>query len=94
MFTNKKRIDDDLEIARRAFVNPAGFGKVPEKTAEKKPTKEVEERESRVDDGGERLGFSDFLGLCAAAFWVIMPWAVAFAVLLGLTGWLVTRWLG
>jgi len=77
MFISKRRIDEDLEIARRSFENP--MGEDPE--------------ESRIDDSQSNFTFSEVLSLISAAFWVILPWVVAFAVLLGIVGWLVMMWM-
>ncbi|MDR2183778.1 MAG: hypothetical protein LBE55_06350 [Clostridiales bacterium] len=81
MFVSKKRIDDDLEIFQRSLVHMQA------------PEKALQERPSRIDDSQERLTFSDFIGLCGAAFVVILPWALAFAALMGLVGWLLVLWI-
>ena len=75
MFINKKRIEEDLEIAKRSILNL-----------------EPLENQARIDDSQEGLKFADFVDLCSAAYSVILPWAIAFAVLLGLAGWLLVRW--
>lgn len=86
MFINKKRIDDDLEIFQRSFFNSEpterGLGK-----------ESAYDKESRLDDAQEKFTFSDFISLCGAAFFVILPWALTFAVLLAFAGWLLTLWL-
>jgi len=81
MFINKKRIDDDLELFQRSLKNPV---------QEQEDTKE---QVSRLEDEQERLGFSDFIGLCGAAFAVFMPWVLVFAGIMGLVGWLLVLWI-
>jgi len=80
MFINKKRIDDDLQIAQRAFMGMPLHEKESAKPA------------SRIDDSGEPFTFSEFISLCGAAFAVILPWALAFAGALALVGWLLVMW--
>ena len=86
MFLSKKRIDEDIEIMRRSFMN------MPMLETETKEEEEKTTQASNVSDPQDEWSFSDFLGFCGAAFAVIMPWAIAFAVLLGLAGWLLTVW--
>ncbi|MCL2703209.1 MAG: hypothetical protein FWE91_06345 [Defluviitaleaceae bacterium] len=80
MFISKNRIEEDLKIIRRSFLNPAAL------------EKDTEEKIIQAEDSQDRLGFSEFIGLCGAAFFVILPWALAFSVLIGLLGWLLTLW--
>lgn len=83
MFINKKRVEDDLEIFRRSISGQ-----------EQKPPKEaVGEKMAEEINFREKLGFSDFIGLCGAAFATILPWVLAFAALLGFLGWLLVLWL-
>jgi len=78
MFISKQRIEEDLEIARRAFKNPMG---------------EPDEKEPSIDDSQTDFTFSEVVSLIGAGLWAIMPWALSFAVLLGIVGLLVTVWL-
>ena len=80
MFINKDRIEEDLELSRRVFEHSMG-----------KP--QPDERESRIDDSAPDFTFSEVMSLISAAFWVVLPWALAFAVLLGIVGWAATIWL-
>ena len=79
MFITKNRIEEDLEIARRAMLEmPVERDAGP----------------ANITDREEALGLSDFLGLWGAAVWVIAPWAIAFATAIGVVGWLLTMWMG
>ena len=80
MFLSKKRVEEDLEIIQRSFSNLTHL------------EIKTEEKEVQAASSQEKLGFSEFMGLCGAAFTVILPWALAFAALIGLLGWLLTLW--
>ena len=80
MFSNKNRIEEDLKIIQRSFLNPAAL------------EKDIEEKKVQAEDSRDKPGFSEFIGLTSAAFIVILPWALAFAALIGLLGWLLTLW--
>ena len=82
-FSNKKRIEDDLKILEHSLLNMV--------TQEQE--KDTKEKASRLQDEQERLTFSDFIGLCGAAFYVIMPWVLTFLALMALTGWLLVTWI-
>ena len=85
MFMNRKeRIEEDLKIMQRSM-----FGG----TISKEDAKDEKERVSRIDDSQEKLTFSDFIGLCGAAFAVVLPWALAFVALMALMGWLLVLWI-
>ena len=86
MFISKKRIDEDLQIFQRSMEYYMSQEMSREKGAK--------EKTSRIDDSQEPLTFSDFIGLCGAAFVVILPWVFAFAALMGVMGWLLVLWLG
>ena len=84
MFINKKRIEEDLEIFRRFVSNQKQGQKPPKEATDKKADEELKSQ--------EKLGFSEFIGLCGAAFVTILPWVLAFAALVGLLGRLLVLW--
>jgi len=81
MFLNKRRVDEDLEIIRRSLLDPGALNK------------DAESETKEQEDSQEKMKFSDFLMICGTAFSVILPWALAFAAVLGLVGWLLILWL-
>ena len=79
MLIGKKRIEEDLEVFRRAVNTPPGTHK-----SEPEPQETLD----------EKFVFSDFIALCWAALSIVLPWVIGFGAAIGVVGWLLTQWLG
>ena len=80
MLIGKKRIEEDLEVFRRAVNTPPGTDGV-----DPEPQKETPD---------EKVAFSDFIALCWAALSIVLPWVIGFGAAIGVVGWLLVMWLG